>query len=78
MIYRILSLTAFIFLFQSMYAQDTVYVCHQEAVDMEPLNSVNSKFLEFSPAYYSEGLVFVVARERNKLFDRRPVRHISI
>lgn len=69
MIYRILSLTAFIFLFQSMYAQDTVYVCHQEAVDMEPLNSVNSKFLEFSPAYYSEGLVFVVARERNKLFD---------
>ncbi|MEO5907375.1 MAG: hypothetical protein ABIQ11_11655, partial [Saprospiraceae bacterium] len=50
-------------------AQDTTFVCHLEGVEISPLESVNSKSLEFSPAYYKKGLVFVVARERNMLLD---------
>lgn len=51
-------------------AQDTtLFVCHQGDVEMEPLHSLNTKSIEFAPAYYSHGLVYVVAKERNMLLD---------
>src|SRR4030095_10075674 len=50
-------------------AQDTAYVCNGESASLLPLENVNSKSLEFSPTYYQNGLVFVVARERNSLLD---------
>lgn len=50
-------------------AQDSTYVCFAEKVEMIPMNELNTESIEFSPIYYQNGLVFVVARERNRLFD---------
>ena len=55
-------------------AQDTTYVCHQESVLSLPLDQLNSKSIEFSPTYYSSGLVYVVAREKNKFIDPKTGR----
>ena len=52
-------------------AQDTTYLCPQEDLELNPLEALNTKSLEFSPVYYGEGLVFVVAREHNRLLDRK-------
>lgn len=50
-------------------AQDTTYICMHEDLEFHPVDALNTKSLEFSPVYYSEGLVFVVARERNRILD---------
>jgi len=49
--------------------QDTTYLCHQQEIDLASLKSVNTKSIEFSPAFYQNGIVYVMARERNKLLD---------
>lgn len=51
------------------FGQDTTYICVQEELEVTSLTALNTKSLEFSPVYYGKGLVFVVARERNRLFD---------
>ncbi|MGB4848680.1 MAG: hypothetical protein WBP41_12220, partial [Saprospiraceae bacterium] len=50
-------------------AQDTAYVCQTVDVVSVPLAKLNSKSIEFSPAYYQSGIVYVVARERNSILD---------
>ena len=52
-----------------MMAQDTVLVCHQQEVTLFPLEALNTKSIEFSPTYYQNGIVFVVAREKNRFLD---------
>ena len=50
-------------------SQDTVYVCHHDSISMFPLENLNTGSIEFSPTYYQRGIVFVVAREKNKILD---------
>src|SRR5688572_6092992 len=51
------------------FAQDNACVCLPEILNVSSLEPINTKSLEFSPVYYGNGLVFVMAKERNKLFD---------
>ena len=51
------------------FAQDATFICHQQDVELVPMDELNSKSIEFSPVYYQKGLVFVVAKERNRLLD---------
>jgi len=50
-------------------SQDTVYVCHHDSISLFPLENLNTKSIEFSPTYYQKGIVFVVAREKNRVLD---------
>jgi outer membrane protein OmpA-like peptidoglycan-associated protein len=50
-------------------AQDTTLICHQDEVTLSPLDNLNSKSIEFSPVYYQGGIVYVVAREKNRFID---------
>lgn len=59
----LLFLTAFAF------SQDTTIICVPDDLEVVALDPVNTKSLEFSPTYYEGGLVFVVARERNRIID---------
>jgi outer membrane protein OmpA-like peptidoglycan-associated protein len=52
-------------------AQDTTFICINDGLEIHSLEALNTRSLEFSPAYYGDGLVFVVARERNRLIDRK-------
>lgn len=49
--------------------QDSTYVCHADAVEIFPLDNINTKSIEFSPVYYQRGIVYVVAREKNTVLD---------
>ena len=66
---RILTSSIFFIFTAVLFAQDTNYVCHREDIMLFPLEDINTKSIEFSPTYYQNGLVFVVARERNSLID---------
>ncbi|HJW29221.1 MAG TPA: hypothetical protein VJ508_08200, partial [Saprospiraceae bacterium] len=55
-------------------AQDTLLLCHQESVSVQPLENLNTKSIEFSPSYYHHGIVFVEAREQNKFLDPKTGR----
>lgn len=63
----------FIYIFISIasitYAQDTTLICYQHDPEVFPLDNLNTRSIEFSPVYYQDGLVFVMAKERNQLFD---------
>jgi outer membrane protein OmpA-like peptidoglycan-associated protein len=50
-------------------AQDSSYVCSVDEVEIFPLDNINTKSIEFSPVFYQTGIVFVVAREKNKILD---------
>src|SRR5688572_3348882 len=50
-------------------AQDTSFICLPNDLDIQSLAALNTKSIEFSPVFYQEGLVFVVARERNRIID---------
>jgi Tol biopolymer transport system component len=50
-------------------SQDTILLCHQETVSLLSLDNINTKSIEFSPAFYHSGIVFVQARENNKFLD---------
>ena len=50
-------------------SQDTTLLCHQEDVSILSLDNINTKSIEFSPAFYHNGIVFVQARENNKFLD---------
>ncbi|MDQ3015173.1 MAG: OmpA family protein [Bacteroidota bacterium] len=60
---------SFLFFLSALTAQDATFICHQQEVDLVPLEELNSKSIEFSPVYYQKGLVYVVAKERNRLLD---------
>ncbi len=49
--------------------QETSYVCYYDEVEIFPLDNINTKSIEFSPVYYQKGIVYVVAREKNKFLD---------
>jgi outer membrane protein OmpA-like peptidoglycan-associated protein len=66
---RIISTYIFSILSVILYAQDTTYVCIHDDVRLLPLEKINTKSIEFSPTYYQNGIVFVVARERNSILD---------
>lgn len=66
---KLISTYIFSLMISFAFAQDTSYVCLPEILEVTSLEPLNTKSLEFSPVYYGKGLVFVVARERNKLFD---------
>lgn len=55
--------------FVPVFAQDTILVCHQDEVNIFPLENLNTKSIEFSPTYYHSGIVFVEAREQNRFLD---------
>lgn len=40
-----------------------------DRVLVQNLNDLNTPYIEFSPAYYREGIVFVTARQRGGLYD---------
>ena len=46
-------------------------MCMSDDLEIVSLEALNTKSIEFSPVYYQNGLVFVVARERNRLMDPR-------
>ena len=50
-------------------SQDTVYVCHHDSISLFPLDNINTGSIEFSPTYYQKGIVFVVAKEKNRVLD---------
>lgn len=50
-------------------AQDSAFVCTVDEVEIFPLDNINTKSIEFSPVFYQTGIVFVVAREKNKILD---------
>ncbi len=64
-------ITTYIFCLMAVMAmsQDTVYVCHHDSISLFPLENINTGSIEFSPTYYQKGIVFVVAREKNKFLD---------
>ncbi len=71
---RIISTCILSILTTILLAQDTTYVCLPEVMRLLPLEKINTRSIEFSPAYYQSGLVFVVARERNSLLDPKTGR----
>jgi len=56
------------------YGQGSAFVCHHEDITVFPLEKLNTGSLEFSPIYYQQGLVYVVAREKNNLLDPKTGR----
>jgi outer membrane protein OmpA-like peptidoglycan-associated protein len=50
-------------------AQDSTLICHQDQIEMVPLEQLNTKSFEFAPVYYNTGIVFVEAREKNRFID---------
>ena len=66
---KYISTYLFLFLSSFVFSQDTILVCMHEDLEIISLDALNTKSIEFSPAYYAEGLVFVVARERNSILD---------
>lgn len=56
------------------YGQQAEYICHHEDIAVFPLEKLNTKSIEFSPMYYQQGLVYVVAREKNNLLDPKTGR----
>jgi outer membrane protein OmpA-like peptidoglycan-associated protein/Tol biopolymer transport system component len=59
----------FCFLTCLAFGQDSSYVCHTDEVELFSLDNINTKSIEFSPVYYQNGIVYVVAREKNKVID---------
>ena len=56
------------------FGQGVQYVCHHEDIGLFPLENLNTKSIEFSPAYYQQGIVYVVAREKNNFLDPKTGR----
>ncbi|HEY3385892.1 MAG TPA: OmpA family protein [Saprospiraceae bacterium] len=56
------------------FSQSSEFVCHHEDITVFPLEKLNTGSLEFSPIYYQQGLVYVVAREKNNLLDPKTGR----
>ncbi len=52
-----------------LFGQQASYVCFQDSVEVHPLDNINTKSIEFSPVYYQTGIVYVLAREKNKVID---------
>lgn len=61
-----------------LFGQEGAYICHQDHVLLTPLANLNSKSIEFSPAYYQQGIVYVVAREHNNFLTPKPAKHTLI
>jgi len=55
-------------------AQEVRYVCAPEDIGLFPLENLNTKSIEFSPTYYSNGLVYVVAKEKSNFLDPKTGR----
>lgn len=66
---KIISTYLFSLIASCILAQDNMLVCVPGDLELVSLDAVNTKSIEFSPVYYGGGLVFVVARERNRLLD---------
>lgn len=50
-------------------AQDTAWVCLPDSFESFTLDHLNTPSIEFSPVYYGPGLVFVMAREKQRFLD---------
>ncbi len=66
---KIITTYIFCLLASMALSQDTVYVCHHDSISLFPLENINTGSIEFSPTFYQKGIVFVVAREKNKILD---------
>jgi hypothetical protein len=66
---RIISTSILCLLATFLFGQGATYVCHQEDIGIFALENINSKSIEFSPVFYKSGLVYVVAREKTRVFD---------
>ena len=56
------------------FSQDSSYVCYVDEVELFPLDNINTKSIEFSPVYYQTGIVYVLAREKNKVIDPKTAK----
>lgn len=56
------------------FSQESSYVCHYDEVEIFSLDNINTKSIEFSPVFYQKGIVYVVAREKNKVLDPKTGR----
>lgn len=66
---KIISTIIFFLLTSVVFSQNTGFVCQHEDIGVFPLENLNTKSIEFSPAYYQQGIVYVVAREKNNFLD---------
>ena len=57
-----------------LFGQAPTYVCRQDMVNVFSLEHINTKSIEFSPAYYQKGIVYVVARENSNFLDPKTGR----
>ena len=56
------------------FSQESSYICHYDEVEIFSLDNINTKSIEFSPVFYQKGIVYVVAREKNKVLDPKTGR----
>jgi outer membrane protein OmpA-like peptidoglycan-associated protein len=57
-----------------LFGQSARHVCHHEDIGLFPLDNLNTKSIEFSPIYYQQGLVYVVAKEKSNFLDPKTGR----
>ena len=55
----------------TLHAQLTPFLNLDVRVELTAADKINTKHLEFSPAYYGDGIVFVHAREQEKFIDKK-------
>lgn len=63
-----------LFSVSGLYGQAPAYVCRQDKVEVFSLDHLNTKSIEFSPAYYQQGIVYVMARENSNFLDPKTGR----
>ncbi|MDX1408581.1 MAG: hypothetical protein R3330_10625, partial [Saprospiraceae bacterium] len=66
---RITLLVACCFVSAISLAQSVPFLNLGTEVTLTPADRINTKFLEFAPSYYSTGIIFVHARDQDKLID---------
>lgn len=71
---KIISTIIFCLLTSFVFGQNTPFVCQHEDIGVFPLENLNTKSIEFSPVYYQQGIVYVVAREKNNFLDPKTGR----
>lgn len=63
-------LTAALILFAgTLTGQAPQWICLPDSVTVYPMDNINTPSIEFAPAYYGAGLVFVMARENMRFID---------
>ena len=71
---KIISTIIFCFVACLGYSQAAQIICQDEDLSIFPLDNLNTRSIEFSPAYYQQGLVYVLAREKSNFLDPKTGR----